>query len=59
MATDFVLVCLSHRAVRRLHHHGPACKACSGEPDIAVMALHLASSRSKNLSGCVFEAETH
>jgi NAD(P)-dependent dehydrogenase (short-subunit alcohol dehydrogenase family) len=29
----------------------------SGEPDIAVMALHLASSRSKNLSGCVFEAE--
>jgi 3-oxoacyl-[acyl-carrier protein] reductase len=30
----------------------------SGEPDIAVMALHLASSRSRNLSGCVFEAET-
>ena len=29
----------------------------SGEPDIAVMALHLASARSKNLSGCVFEAE--
>jgi 3-oxoacyl-[acyl-carrier protein] reductase len=30
----------------------------SGEPDIAVMALHLASARGANLSGCVFEAET-
>jgi NAD(P)-dependent dehydrogenase (short-subunit alcohol dehydrogenase family) len=30
----------------------------SGEPDIAAMALYLASARGKALSGCVFEAET-
>lgn len=29
----------------------------SGEPDIAAMALYLASARGKALSGCVFEAE--
>jgi NAD(P)-dependent dehydrogenase (short-subunit alcohol dehydrogenase family) len=35
--------------------HG--AEGLSGEPDIAVLALHLASSRGANLSGCVFEAE--
>jgi NAD(P)-dependent dehydrogenase (short-subunit alcohol dehydrogenase family) len=37
-----------------LDHGG---EGLSGEPDIAAMALYLASARSKNLSGCVFEAE--
>jgi 3-oxoacyl-[acyl-carrier protein] reductase len=35
--------------------HG--AEGLSGEPDIAVMALHLATSRGAGLSGCVFEAE--
>jgi 3-oxoacyl-[acyl-carrier protein] reductase len=36
----------------------PAAAGLSGEPDIAAVALYLASDRGKALSGCVFEAET-
>jgi 3-oxoacyl-[acyl-carrier protein] reductase len=35
----------------------PAGNGSSGEPDIAALALYLASGRNKTLSGHVFEAE--
>lgn len=36
----------------------PAEPSLNGEPDMAALALYLASGRGKALSGCVFEAET-
>lgn len=38
--------------------HSGAGPSLSGEPDMAALALYLASGRGKALSGCVFEAET-
>ena len=37
----------------------PTEPALCGEPDIAALALYLASGRGKTLSGCVFEAQMH
>ena len=35
----------------------PSSPSSTGEPDIAALALYLASGRNKTLSGQVFEAE--
>ena len=37
--------------------HTPAEPSLAGEPDVAALALYLASGRGKALSGCVFEAQ--